>query len=55
MDTFTLANQVEIPVIGFGTYKTTDGSDCAVVRQAIEARILKARLKSLEQSIWICT
>ncbi len=37
MDTFTLANQVEIPVIGFGTYKTTDGSDCAVVRQAIEA------------------
>ncbi len=37
MDTFLLRNQVEIPVIGFGTYKTTEGEDTAIIRQAIEA------------------
>ncbi|MCI8416282.1 MAG: aldo/keto reductase [Lachnospiraceae bacterium] len=37
MDTFLLRNQVEIPVIGFGTYKTTDGENADIIRQAIEA------------------
>lgn len=37
MDTFVLANQVEIPVIGFGTYKTVNGQDVSIIRQAIEA------------------
>ncbi len=37
MDTFVLANQVEIPVIGFGTYKTANGQDVSIIRQAIEA------------------
>lgn len=37
MDTFVLGNQVEIPVIGFGTYKAADDQDCRIIRMAIEA------------------
>ena len=37
MDTFVLANQVKSPVIGFGTYKTQDGQDSGIIRQAVEA------------------
>lgn len=37
METFLLKNQVEIPAIGFGTYKTADGEDAAIIRQTLEA------------------
>lgn len=37
MEAFVLRNQVEIPAIGFGTYKTTDGQDTHILRTAIEA------------------
>ena len=33
--TFTLANGVEIPAVGFGTYKAADGQDEAVISEAI--------------------
>ena len=36
MDNFKLSNGVEIPVIGFGTYKSVAGEDKTVISQAIE-------------------
>ena len=33
--TFTLANGVEIPAVGFGTYKAADNQDEAVISEAI--------------------
>lgn len=33
--TFTLANGAEIPAVGFGTYKTADNNDEAIIREAI--------------------
>lgn len=33
--TFTLANGVDIPAVGFGTYKTADNQDEAVISEAI--------------------
>lgn len=33
--TFTLANGVEIPAVGFGTYKAADNNDEAIIREAI--------------------
>ncbi len=37
MNTFLLSNQVEIPAIGFGTYKAVNGEDSTVICQALEA------------------
>lgn len=37
MKTFTLNNGIEIPVIGFGTYKATDEEACQAVKDAVEA------------------
>lgn len=37
MHTLLLKNQVEIPAIGFGTYKTTDDEDITIIRQALES------------------
>ena len=34
---FELSNGVQMPKIGFGTYKSTDGSDECVISQALEA------------------
>ena len=34
---FVLSNGVKMPKIGFGTYKSTDGSDERVIGQALEA------------------
>lgn len=36
MKTFTLNNGYQIPVIGFGTYKTEDDQACQVVKDAVE-------------------
>lgn len=36
-DTFTLNNGVEIPCIGFGTFKAADGKNAEVLQTAIEA------------------
>ena len=33
--TFTLANGVEIPAVGFGTYKAADNTDEAIISEAI--------------------
>ena len=33
---FVLSNGVKMPKIGFGTYKSTDGSDERVIGQALE-------------------
>ena len=33
--TFTLANGVEIPAVGFGTYKVADNTDEAIISEAI--------------------
>ena len=33
--TFTLANGVEIPAVGFGTYKAADDNDEAIISEAI--------------------
>lgn len=33
--TFTLGNGVEIPAVGFGTYKTAEGNDEAIISEAI--------------------
>ena len=36
MEYVTLNNGVQMPKIGFGTYKSTDGSDECVISQAME-------------------
>ena len=37
--TFTLANGVEIPAVGFGTYKAADNTDEAIISEAIRRGI----------------
>ncbi|MCR5346579.1 MAG: aldo/keto reductase [Fretibacterium sp.] len=37
MQTFTLSNGLQVPAIGFGTYKAVQGEDIAVIRMAIDA------------------
>lgn len=37
MEVYTLKNGVEIPCLGFGTYKTTVNGDCSSIKLAIEA------------------
>ena len=34
---YTLRNGVQMPAVGYGTYKSTDGSDERVIRMALEA------------------
>lgn len=36
-DCYTLSNGVEIPCVGYGTYKTADGNSAEVIRTAIDA------------------
>lgn len=36
MTHYTLNNGLEIPAVGFGTYKTTTGNDAEIIRKAIE-------------------
>ena len=36
-DTYTLNNGMQIPCIGFGTYKAADGNDVTILKNAIEA------------------
>ena len=44
---FVLSNGVVMPKIGFGTYKSTDGSDERVIGQALEAGY---RLRPVQQT-----
>lgn len=37
MNTFTLANGLALPAIGYGTYKATEGGDHLAIRAAIDA------------------
>ena len=68
--TFTLANGVEIPAVGFGTYKAAADNDEAIISEAIRqgyrhldtadsATIqpcgsLKSPVKNWVPTIWIC-
>lgn len=36
-DSYLLSNGVELPCIGYGTYKAADGNDCDIIKMAMEA------------------
>ena len=52
--TFTLANGVEIPAVGFGTYKAADGQDEAVISEAMDSqRGIFYYFKGVAEQAWL--